>query len=320
MKKKLLLLGMVFLLTASLLTGCGGSAKGADSAASPATQAAPQYWDMAESAEIEEELAAADMNAAAPPDTQEGAKIIYTAELDLETTGFDDAVKSLADLTAELGGYYESSTLSNGGTYRSASYTVRVPAENYRVFLDRAGSACHLLNLYEYTDDVSMVYYDTAGRLETQQAKLERLQELLSRAESMEDIIAIESAVAETEEQIDRLSGELRHYDAQVDYSTVNLYLREVYRLSNVEEPAQGFGSRMLAALKSGLNGFVAGMENLAVALAYGWLWLLLAAVIAVVVILLVRRSAKRRAKARADRAAAYAAPAYTTPQEKKDP
>ena len=56
------------------------------------------------------------------------------------------------------------------------------------------------------------------------------------------------------------------------------------------------------------------------VALAYGWMWLLLAAVIALIVILIVRRSAKRRAKARAEHPAAYAAPVYTAPQEKKDP
>ena len=315
MKKKLLAWAMILLLTVGLLSGCGGSGKASDSAA----QTAPsEAWDMAAS----EETAAYDGSAAMdmPSAPQEGAKIIYTAELDLETTGFDEAVKTIADLTAELGGYYESSSISNGGSYRSARYAVRVPAENYRAFLDRAGSACHLLDLYEYTDDVSMVYYDTAGRLETQQAKLERLQQLLRQAESMEDIIAIESAVAETEEQIDRLSGELRHYDAQVDYSTVNVYLREVYRLSAVEEPAQGFASRLAAALKSGWSGFVTGMQNIAVALAYGWMWLLLAAVIALIVILIVRRSAKRRAKARAEHPAAYAAPVYTAPQEKKDP
>ena len=321
MKKKPLLWLMVFLLAASLLTGCGGSAKGADSAAGPATQAAPMdYWDASSAEVAEESLADSGAGTDIPSLPQQDAKIIYSAELDLETTDFDGAVQALADLTAQLGGYYESSSLSNGGSYRSGSYTVRVPAENYRAFLDRAGEACHLLSLYEYADDVSEVYYDTAGRLQTQQAKLERLQELLGRAESMEDIIAIESALAETEETIDRLTGEIGHYDALVAYSTVNVYLREVYRHSNVEEPAQGFGSRLLAALRSGLNGFIAGMENIAVALAYGWLWLLLAAVIALIVILLVRRGAKRRARARAERAAASAAPVYTVPQEKKDP
>ena len=318
MKKKLLLWTMIFLLAASFLTGCGGSSgKGSDSAAAaPMTNySAEQTGEMAEEKSY---YGDAGSIAAVPPAAQEGAKIIYTAEMNLETTDFESAVKTLAALTEELGGYYGSSSLSNGGTYRSGNYTIRIPAENYRTFLDRAGSACHLLSLYEYTDDVTAEYFDTSGRLDTEKAKLARLQELLGQAKDMEDIITLESAIAQAEENIDRLSGEIRYYDAQVDYSTVTVYLREVYRLSNVEEPAQDFPSRIGAALKSGWNGFVSGMESLAVALAYGWMWLLLAAVIALVVILIVRRSAKRRAKARAAQGASYTAPTYTGPEEKR--
>ena len=57
----------------------------------------------------------------------------------------------------------------------------------------------------------------------------------------MEDIITIESAISETEYQIESLSGTLRHYDALVDYATIHISLQEVYRLSNVEEPAESF-------------------------------------------------------------------------------
>ena len=50
------------------------------------------------------------------------------------------------------------------------------------------------------------------------QIKLERLQKLLAQAENMEDIITIESAISETEWNIEDLSGTLRHYDALVDF------------------------------------------------------------------------------------------------------
>lgn len=55
----------------------------------------------------------------------------------------------------------------------------------------------------------------------------------------MADIITIESAISETEQMIDSLSGTLQHYDAQVDYATVTISLQEVGKLSNVEEPPQ---------------------------------------------------------------------------------
>ena len=61
-------------------------------------------------------------------------------------------------------------------------------------------------------ENISERYYDTQSRLETAQIKLERLQELLKKAESMEDIITIESAISETEYEIEDLSGTMRHY------------------------------------------------------------------------------------------------------------
>ncbi len=312
MKKRCLLFALAALLLMSMLTGCGSSSWSGASADTTMPESAAQT-----AAEDVSEVyygEAASLNVPSSSGDSE-AKLIYTADLDLETTDFDAAVEALQDLAADCGGYFESSSVDGGSGYRSACYTVRIPADLYRTFLDQAGQLCHMTRFSEYAEDVSEVYYDTAGRLETQQTKLDRLRELLERAESMEDIIAIESAIAETEEQIDRLSGELRHYDALVDYSTVNIYLDEVYRLSNVEEPAQGFKSRIASALAGGWNGFISGIETAAVALAYCWMWLLLAAAIAVTV-LLVHRSVKGRAKKPKAVPAAYTAPDQTTRKE----
>ena len=319
MKRRCVLWVLVFLLLVSVLTGCGGAASKTEAVAvngMAMDMAAPQEAPMAMAAEEAYYGGAMSTTAAGTAPADSGAKIIYTADLDMETTAFDETVEALARLTADCGGYYESSSVnSGGGGYRYASYTVRIPAGQYRVFLNQAGQLCHLLYSHEYADDISEVYYDTAGRLKTQQTKLDRLQELLAQAKNMEDIIAIESAISETEEQIDYLSGNLRRYDALVDYSTVTVYLQEVYRLSNVEEPAQGFGSRFVSALSSGWRGFVNGMESILIALAYGWMWLLLLAAIAAVVVLLARRS-QRRAKAARDSAKPTV---YTSPEAKQE-
>ena len=103
------------------------------------------------------------------------------------------------------------------------------------------GELCHVVRQEEDSDNISEQYYDTESRLVTQQTKLERLQTLLSQAETMEDIITIESAISETELEIEQLTGTLRQYDSLVDYSTVTISLEEVYRLSNVEEAPTSF-------------------------------------------------------------------------------
>lgn len=295
MKKKIVVWALVLILPAALLAGCGAAKE--SSAEVNGTYAAMPQQAMAESMEYEYAADTVSFSAGVPaPEIQStDAKIIYRAELDMETIAFDDTAAAIAGLTDDCGGYFEQSRVSGGSGYRSACYTVRIPAENYRDFLTQAGELGHLLSVYEYTEDVTEAYYDTDGRLATQQAKLSRLQELLTQAEDMEDIITIESAIAETEEQIDRLSGTLRHYDTLVDYATVTLWLDEVYRLSNVEEPVQGFPSRLSAAFGAGWQGFLDGMESLAIALAYGWLWLVLIAVILVICLPICRKARKRR-------------------------
>ena len=228
-----------------------------------------------------EEAAETDAGEAGDSGTIQERKMIHRAELELETTDFDQAVADLADLTERMGGYYESSTVADRGSdYRWANYTIRVPADQYSAFLDQAGTLCHETWRNTTQDDVSEAYYDVQGRLTTQRVKLERLQALLEQAENMEDIITIESAISDTELEIEQLTGTLRHYDSLVDFSTAYITLQEVYQLSNVEEPATSFGSRVGTAFASGWRGFVSTLESLAVALAYGWVWLLLLAVI----------------------------------------
>lgn len=213
------------------------------------------------------------------------AKIIYTADISMETTEFDSTVTSLKQLVAETGGYFENSSVDNYSTYRCGSYTVRIPSERYREFCDQVGAICHVTHFNENADDISETYYDTKARLETQQTKLKRLQELLAQAESMADIITIEDAISETEMEIESLSGTLRHYDLLVGYSTVDISLNEVYKLSNVEEPAIGFGAKLASAFKGGIASFVEGVQFLLLALAYSLPVLVVIAVIAAAVV-----------------------------------
>ena len=291
MKRRLfaLALALVLVLAGSILAGCAAHKTAAPLAEESYTAAA---WDGAVY-----DYAAAPAEAPVPSgDASTPAKIIHTAEMDLETTDFDGAVEALAELTGELGGYYGSSRLDTDGG-RRASYTVRVPAENFRAFLDRAGGICHVLSVREDAADVSEVYYDTEGRLRTQQAKLDRLRELLGQAADMEDMIALEGAISQTEEEIDRLSGTLSRWDSQVDLASVAVCLRQVSRLSNGPEPAQTFGQRIAAAFREGLAAFGAWVRELLEALAYSWTWLLLALAVLITAVLLVRRAVRKRRK-----------------------
>ena len=231
-------------------------------------------------------------------------KLIYTANLEMEVLDFDAAVAGLEALVEECGGYIESSNLyaysAGYGSYgggRSMSYTIRVPSGQYRTFLDAAAETenCFVLNLSEDVDDIGTEYFDAETRLATLRTKLERLQELLSQATEMADIIEIESAISETEYEIELYTSTLNRYDSLVDYATVDLYLEEVIDLTEEEEVT--FLARVAQSFRLGAQSFVEGVQDLAVWAAYNALWLLLLALILAAAVLLVRHRRRRKGK-----------------------
>ncbi len=302
-RRSLAILLTLFLLLG--LTACGGSSSGgsAPSAMMNATadSAAAQngYWK--DSVEAPKEMEARSEALGGSQDSRsalpDGVKMIYRADLELETTEFERADGEIKALTRQLGGYFEEqSTRTRSGGYRSASYTVRVPAARFEEFLEQIGNVCTVSYQTQSAEDVSEFYYDTESRLETAKIKLDRLQELLSRAEEMADIITLEDAISETEYQIESLSGTLRHYDALIGYSTINVSLNEVYRVTEIETAPLTFGERMGAAFREGLRDFTSSAEDFAEWLAYSWLSLLVFIAVVVLIVKLVARARAKRA------------------------
>ena len=223
-------------------------------------------------------------------------KRIYTGTIEAETKDFDAAHQAVSQVVAELGGYFERQSVSQPGGYRYGDYVIRVEAENFAAFFDRVGSSCHVTYTTRSEEDVTDTYYDVSARLETAQTKLDRLQALLAQADTMEDIITIESAISETELTVEQLTGSLRGLEGRIQYATITMTLREVYQFSGEDAPVTTFGGRMGQAFTGGLRSVGRTLENLAVFLAYNWVWLLLLAGAAVAGVAVFRRR-KRREK-----------------------
>ena len=222
---------------------------------------------------------------------ERGVKMVYIASIEMQTLEFDQAAQDIASLVESMGGYFEQKNFSNySSSYRHASYTVRVPAEQFTDFCTQVGTLCHVTWQSDTAENISERYYDTQSRLETAQIKLERLQELLSKADNMADIITIESAISDTEYEIESLSGTLRHYDALVDYATVSLTLSETYKLDENEGAPLTFGARIARAFTNGLRDTGVFLEDLAIGIANNLVFLAVLAALAVIVVRAVRK------------------------------
>ena len=226
----------------------------------------------------------------------ENAKIIYSAYIDMDTTEFDDAQAQIEAITKNHNGYFENLDQDSYSDYRNAYYLIRVPADEFDAFMKEAQEIGTVTSISQNAADVSENYYDIESRLETAKTKLARLQELLSKAENMSDIITIENEIADVQWEIDDLSGSLKRYDSEIEYSTVTLNLHEVYRITDGDAPLT-FGERISSAFSKGIKAFTGGMEDFLVFLAASWLWILLVAIVAAVVIIILAKCLKKDKK-----------------------
>ena len=233
-------------------------------------------------------------DAAAAAHSTDHAKIIYTANLSLESKDYDAARAALDAALAEAGGYLESSSeYSSTGSSRSVNLTYRVPQANYQSFLEAVAAAGNVTYRSQQADDVTTQYMDVSARLSNLQAQRTRLQQLQAKAETLSDLLQIEDSLTEVQSQIESWQSQLDWYSDQVQQCTVYIDLNEVQTYTPADE---GFFSRMGPAFTAGWGNFVNGLQQLVVALACVWPLAVLACA-AVAVALAWRRKRSKKQK-----------------------
>lgn len=295
--KKISLLLAVILLLAVVMTGCGSTGNSAADTEfyAPAASSEPQVsydegvkYTGSSSATGSNDIYANDSN-----------KIIRTANLTIQTTEFDEAVEALNQLTSQYGGYFETAEIQSGSYHnqyanRSAYYVVRIPKENFIAFRDGSGGIGHIYSISENTQDVGETYYDTEARLQTLTTKRDRLLALLEKAEVMEDIITLENALADVQYEIDMHTATLRKYDSLIGYSTFNIRLNEVEKITEQPSVKESFGSKFMSNLKKGFERFGEGAQDFAIWVARNLIGIVIFAAVVVVAFVVVRRTVRR--------------------------
>ncbi|MBR6571560.1 MAG: DUF4349 domain-containing protein [Clostridia bacterium] len=182
---------------------------------------------------------------------QPDRKLVRTADLTIRTDSYDQSLQAVQDQLAALGGYIES-LYQYGETTRSINLTLRVPSDQLDAFLGSMSGLGRVTHRSESTIDMTVEYADNQARLETLYQKRDRLNALLAQAENVADLIEIESAIAETQYQIDRFETSQRSIDRQVDMSMVTLTLME--QEQKAVNPELTLGERIAAGFKASVE------------------------------------------------------------------
>lgn len=204
----------------------------------------------------------------------EPEKVITTINMHFETTDFSDTQNSLTEIINRHDSYVENSNVRynnyyNSKNYRYASYIIRVPKEKVSSFKEDLNGVGHIVSESTNKADVTKEYNDTQSRLNILETKEERLLNLLEKAEKIEDIIALENQLNEVVYEKERLKSRLLNIDDKVDFSTINLEIEEVERLSSMETVETSFGDKIKNAFSNSLYSFKLALESFVIWLIY---------------------------------------------------
>lgn len=166
-------------------------------------------------------------SASAAPVAKDARKLVRTADMTIRTRQFEEAAQQIHTLLAQAGGYVEYSYQHGEEGYRRLSLSMRIPSDRLDAFLASMEGAGRVTDRSESITDMTTQYQDNEARLSTLYAKRDRLNELLLQAESVSDLIEIESAIADAQYEIDRYETTQRTIDQQVELSAVSVNLVE---------------------------------------------------------------------------------------------
>ena len=256
--------------------------------AGPSTAAAP-----ADRALAKEAAGGGGEPAVSPADR----KIITTGSMELEVQDLDEALAALGQLVQRTGGFYAEKSVSRVASWRTASVTIRVPADRFSQLHDGAVALGEVKRDSQEGEDVTRQWQDLEARLRIRKTEEEGLLQLMKRQGKLADLLEVEKRLWEVREQIEVSEGELRYLRDQVTLATLTVTLREQIPVSVGPLGAWNLGYHVVNALQTlgrVIRGLVIGLIYVALPGAVVW-----------VPLLLLIRAIRRRRRARAQRLAA---------------
>ncbi len=201
-------------------------------------------------------------------------KLIYRANLNVTVDSYHDSFNDIKAKIATYGGYIEENRtwveVFFEGTKREQTVTtgyltIRIPQEFYREFMDGFSSIGEVSNLNETVQDITANYRDIEEETLNLEAREKALRELMDKAETMEDILAVDRELNSVRGMINSYRGTLKDYDRLVDMATITVQLDEKLKDVEIEPIDDSLGTRIQNSFNKTINKMVDFGENIVV-------------------------------------------------------
>ena len=100
---------------------------------------------------------------------------------------------------------------------------LRVPVEDFDEVMSSLATLATLASTTTTSEDVTTQLIDVEARIKVQQASVQRVRQLLTRAQTIRDIMAIEGEVAQRQAELDSLAQQQAYLKDQTSMATVKV-------------------------------------------------------------------------------------------------
>ncbi|MDD4777239.1 MAG: DUF4349 domain-containing protein [Fermentimonas sp.] len=185
-------------------------------------------------------------------------KIIKDGRIGVRVSDLENTKSRIDTLIFHYGGYYANERLNKSDWETSYNLNIRIPSENFTKFISDVETGDGEI-LYKEIDarDVTDQFIDLETRLENKRNYLNRYNELLTKANTIKEILEIEEKIRALEEEIESTTGRLKYLNDLVDYSTLDLTITKPNNFKYNPAKRDKFSEKLKQSLSKGWFGFV---------------------------------------------------------------
>ncbi|WP_027862843.1 DUF4349 domain-containing protein [Marmoricola sp. URHB0036] len=179
--------------------------------------------------------------------------VISTGQVTLHAKDMARARSEVVRLVTSWGGSVadEQSTSDEHGRLADSTLTLRVPSDHFDEAMSAFGTLGEVEQRSQKSEDVTTKVIDTDARVRAGERSVQQIEALLSRAQKLGDVIAIENDLARRQADLDSLKSQQAWLEDQTSLSTITVYLSRPMVHGTTHE-AKGF----LAGLENGWDAF----------------------------------------------------------------
>lgn len=154
----------------------------------------------------------------------EGSKIKKSGYITFLVEDLDEAYDGLVSVNGQHSGEVTNIYDSGKGNDRYIQVVIKVPVEEFESYYEAVrGMGGEVTYANINTVDVTDEYIDITSRLSNLESVESQLVGILAQAETVEDILAVQSELTKVRGEIERYEAQKRYFDSQADYSYVTV-------------------------------------------------------------------------------------------------